>query len=976
MKRIIKGLLILALLTALFCALTATASAASSSNCNHEWKRISVRKKPTCTKPGTGVFRCTKCRKTKTDEIPALGHNWGKWKTLQKATCGKAGQQTHKCKRCGKKETQIIPRTNKHKYVWKVIEEATCGEDGYRQQVCSVCKMKYKKETIPATGKHTPVWKTTKEETCGKEGIRRQICKVCKKVLREKTIPATGDHEFGEWKTISEGNCMAMLRGVQMRTCGVCGYSEFQPTERLNHDWRDWNVTKEPTCEEAGKKAHSCRKCLWIEYEDIPPLGHDWDEGVVTRESTATLAGEITYTCKRDPSHTMTADIPVYKFVKNPPPELPELDPLVIVKQPVGGSLSYKKGGSVTLTVEADGGMPPYFYTWRRYNNAFDYLGTPEEMEILSSGSPSFTVTEGGVLCFCEVSDSAGNQVRSDTVRVDSEFVIVEQPEDAYYMGYVVYLNCRAAGGEPFEGGTYLYAWYSEEGGQLNLSDNGQIEVHEPGVYYCVIEDAGLGHLTTNKVKVTADLPFRLVSAPGTIYLAEGEMLFISAQFEGGTRPYHGQFTVNGGESSFAAYGVEDDRLAADITGSGKEDTYLLVASDDADGHAEVTINVLPQHLEVVQQPEGGTMTRDGVYTGLSVEVAGGEAPYTFTLHGNDKVRYSTTQDSESFGMPVFQAGLYYFEISDATGCTVRSAPADVKEWKFALALINQTGDIPADGGSATLRAFIFPEDVDEESVAYKWWYLGDETHIGTKPLSETGNTVTVYEPGIYQCIATSNEGDHDMSTVEVKAASRKPIIVKQPAGFTFAPGTQPSGSLLCFAEAYDGAENVINYHWDYRLGDGDWQNGTPGSSFPVPELPDGIGYFQCTATDVRTGEKAESQIAVVQVVMDALSSCSTGPEGSTLEYQIIGGQGPYYIQVFSFVILEEKKDGTLVTDDIFVLETVVNDRSGVIDDIPVKPYSYSGWEDGKPVMKKADPILYIIVQDSGDQFAASNGVG
>ena len=336
MKRLLTAALILALLATLLIAAAAPASA--ETECSHEWKLQSVRKEPTCTEAGTGVYRCTKCGKTKADTVKALGHKWGKWQT---------------------------------------VKEPTCGEEGSRRQICSVCKLQNKTETIPATGKH----------------------------------------DFGKWK-----------------------------------------VTKKASCEKDGRKTRTCKVCGHKETEAIPATGHDWDEGKVTREPSALQEGEITYTCRNDPSHTKTESVPVKKFAVRKLGNPLDYDPLVIVKQPVGGSLSMKKGGSFTLSLEVEGGCPPYLYTWRSRDIWMNYEETPELKTILGTGAPYLTVTEGVPGVFCEVSDMAGNRVYSDIVRVDSEFAIVEQPKNKqlYEGGGSAFLTCRAVGGQPYDNGTYI----------------------------------------------------------------------------------------------------------------------------------------------------------------------------------------------------------------------------------------------------------------------------------------------------------------------------------------------------------------------------------------------------------------------------------------------------------------------------------------------------------------------------------------
>ena len=104
-----------------------------------------IKKDPSCITPGSADYTCDyengaaypSCKRTWTDELPALGHDWrdngeanhicdrdnvtaahtyGKWTTVKEATCTTAGEEKHTCTKCGHEETQEIPATGHH---WK-----------------------------------------------------------------------------------------------------------------------------------------------------------------------------------------------------------------------------------------------------------------------------------------------------------------------------------------------------------------------------------------------------------------------------------------------------------------------------------------------------------------------------------------------------------------------------------------------------------------------------------------------------------------------------------------------------------------------------------------------------------------------------------------------------------------------------------------------------------------------------------------
>ena len=59
---------------------------------------------PTCTVDGSESATCSKCVKTKTRAIAALGHDWGEWTTI--STVDNVQTQQRTCSRCGATETR------------------------------------------------------------------------------------------------------------------------------------------------------------------------------------------------------------------------------------------------------------------------------------------------------------------------------------------------------------------------------------------------------------------------------------------------------------------------------------------------------------------------------------------------------------------------------------------------------------------------------------------------------------------------------------------------------------------------------------------------------------------------------------------------------------------------------------------------------------------------------------------------------
>ena len=135
-------------------------------------------------------------------------------------------------------------------------------------------------------------------------------------------IPAKG-HDWAEWEVTKQPTCNA--KGEIVRTCKRDASHEERKELVENPKAHNLTVTpaKDATCTEAGNiEYYTCKECgkyfsdpgteneiaenSWI----IPAKGHDWTEWEVTKPSTCTKKGERIRTCKRDASHVEKEELP------------------------------------------------------------------------------------------------------------------------------------------------------------------------------------------------------------------------------------------------------------------------------------------------------------------------------------------------------------------------------------------------------------------------------------------------------------------------------------------------------------------------------------------------------------------------------------------------------------------------------------------------------------------------------------------
>ena len=266
----------------------------------HNWNSGKITKAATCTETGIKTYTCTRCQKTKTEEIKATGHKEVKDAAVA-ATCEKAGKsEGSHCSVCNKviKAQKEVPALGHNWNSGKITKAATCTETGVKTYTCIRCK-KTKTEEIKATG-HKEVKDAAVAATCEKAGKSEgSHCSVCNKVIKaQKEVPALG-HSWNSGKITKAATCTEA--GVKTYTCTRCQKTKTEEIKATGHkEVKDAAVAA--TCEKAGKSEGShcsvCNKVIKAQKE-VPALGHSWDAGKVTKAATCTETGVKTYTCTR-----------------------------------------------------------------------------------------------------------------------------------------------------------------------------------------------------------------------------------------------------------------------------------------------------------------------------------------------------------------------------------------------------------------------------------------------------------------------------------------------------------------------------------------------------------------------------------------------------------------------------------------------------------------------------------------------------
>lgn len=237
----------------------------------------------TCIRPGNiEYYTCTGCDKlldkdgqeiTEDIEIPALGHDFtGEWTVTKPATCTESGVKARKCSRCKETEKETIPATG-HTEAEDAAVAATCTTDGKTAgSHCLVCNTIIKaQEEIPATGHSFGKWEKVKAPTCMGRGSVKRACDICG-YIEIKDIAANGHVWNTDYTVDKQPTCTETgSKSIHCRNCREV--KDVKAIEALGHTLGDWIIDKPATVETAGSRHKECETCgAILEKEEIKKL--------------------------------------------------------------------------------------------------------------------------------------------------------------------------------------------------------------------------------------------------------------------------------------------------------------------------------------------------------------------------------------------------------------------------------------------------------------------------------------------------------------------------------------------------------------------------------------------------------------------------------------------------------------------------------------------------------------------------------
>lgn len=272
----------------------------------HNWDNGVITKAATYTENGIKTFKCKDCGETRTEEIPALNKTYH-IKEVVPATCTSEGYTIYECNEVpGLTYKADYTAKLPHSYDEGVITKApTYTENGEMTYTCKNDPTHTYTEVIPAKG--YTYTDTVVAPTCTEQGYTLHECNEDASMSYKDSYTDALGHDYKEVTT--PATCKD--EGSVDNVCERCGDTQHISTLPVteDHQWNDGEITKAPTCTEAGEKTFTCTVCNKTKTEEVPATGHDYDEGVVTKVPTQTTSGIRTYTCKNC-GDTYTETIP------------------------------------------------------------------------------------------------------------------------------------------------------------------------------------------------------------------------------------------------------------------------------------------------------------------------------------------------------------------------------------------------------------------------------------------------------------------------------------------------------------------------------------------------------------------------------------------------------------------------------------------------------------------------------------------
>ena len=215
--------------------------------------------------------------------IDRAKHTFGDWITTKEATEEAEGSKERTCTVCGYTAEEVIeklPHTHKFETEWT--------SDAENHWYAATCE--HTTEVSEKAEHSFGEWTVTKAATEEAEGSKERTCTVCGYTAEEVIEKLPHTHKFEtEWTSDAEKHWYA----------ATCEHTT-EVSEKAEHTFGNWTVTKEATEEAEGTKERTCTVCGYTATEAIEKLAHthkfatDWTSDETNHWHASTCGHEVT----------------------------------------------------------------------------------------------------------------------------------------------------------------------------------------------------------------------------------------------------------------------------------------------------------------------------------------------------------------------------------------------------------------------------------------------------------------------------------------------------------------------------------------------------------------------------------------------------------------------------------------------------------------------------------------------------------
>ena len=643
-------------------------------------------------------------------------------------------------------------------------------------------------------------------------------------------MPLCLEHEWSEWSVAVEPTCEE--EGVQTRTCGLCGEYEEDLIPATGHHYFMSDV--EATCTEQGYTVLTCVNC-GDSYNDgfVDPLGHEWGEWVTAAEPTCEENGAMVRTCGR----------------------CGEQEEDLI---PAAGHNYILSVVDATCTEQG-------YSLW-----TCEYCG--------DSYADGYVDALGH-----DYQDGACSRCGDADPDFVSGPVITTQPVD--FVGMVGDMATFAVAAE---GEGLTYQWYfSNDGGATWEKSSGKLDTltvefkayRNNYLYYCEITDAEGNRVNSDIVRLMAkEVDLVIVTQPVDHIGAVNDNVTFIVEAQGNGLTYQWYFSTDFGETWEKSYspgyatGILEPILRAYRDGN----MYKCLVTDIFGNTVEsepASMEIESAEITILVQPQSVVNGIQGQLYQFSVKAEGVNLTYRweFSDDGGEIWQESWNQgyntDTLSVRMyPNRDGNLYRCIVSSGQREIYVTAEAVLDMQDASAEVLSQSGNVTVvSGENAT-----FTVEAAGTDLVYEWYRSNDKGVTWIKTYLSGYNTDTLSFTGttgraaMYMCKITDGSGTAVWSSpVKLQVLSAQLKILSQPVSTTCA-----SGETVTFTVKAQG--DTLKYQW-YGSTDGvNWDKSYLGGyntdtfSFEASATR-AAKVYKCVITDV-AGNTVETDVVSVTI--------------------------------------------------------------------------------------------------------------